>query len=261
LIPYPVKEGGVHSLLKNNFDLAKISALLEGLEETIIFKLIDRAQFSHNPRVYQKGKSGFKGSHTESLFSLRLLHQEGMDALFGRFCVPEERPYNAGLPASRRKLAIPPTGLALDDVNRVNLTAKILAGYLGLVPLMCRHGDDGHYGSSVEHDVYAFQAIARRVHYGSLYVAESKFRSDSQRYGAMILAKDALGILSLLTRRDVEKTILARIRKKVAVTQARVNHEIRHVIDPGILLAFYRDFIIPLTKEGEVTYLLNRAVR
>jgi chorismate mutase len=245
-------------LLNHDFDLSKISATLEGLEETIIFKLIDRAQFGLNPRVYEGGKSEFKGAHGKSLFSLRLRFHEKMDALFGRFCMPEERPFCSRLPGPRRKLSVPPTGLALCDLNVVNLSAKILSEYMSLVPRICRDVDDGHYGSSVEHDVYALQAIARRVHYGSLYVAESKYRSDPERYGEMMKARKAAGILSLLTRRDVEETIIARIREKVALTQAKVNQKIRHVIDPGIILAFYRDCIIPLTKEGEVLYLLNR---
>jgi chorismate mutase len=245
-------------LLNNKFDLIKVSALLEGLEETIIFKLIDRAQFMHNPRVYEKGRSGFKGAPSESLFTLRLRHQEKMDALFGRFCMPEERPFCARLPGPRRELSIPSTGLVLADRNAVNLGPKIIAEYMNLLPRICRHGDDGHYGSSVEHDVYALQAIARRIHYGSLYVAESKYRGDPGQYGRMIRARDEAGILSLLTRRDVEETIVARIREKVALTQAKENLKIRHVIDPGVILAFYRDCIIPLTKEGEVLYLLNR---
>ena len=41
------------------------------LEDTIIFGLIERAQFAHNPRIYQKrgfeelSKVGFKGSWLE----------------------------------------------------------------------------------------------------------------------------------------------------------------------------------------------------
>jgi chorismate mutase len=244
--------------MNDNFDLAKIAAALEGLEETIIFKLIDRAQFRYNHPIYEKGRSGFAGAHDTSLFSLRLRHQEKMDALFGRFRVPEERPFCTRLPASRRDLAIPATGLALDDVDVVNLGPKILEAYLSLVPLLCRQGDDGHYGSSVEHDVYALQAVARRIHYGALYVAESKYQSDRKNYGGMIRARDAAGVMALLTRREVEEKIIARIREKVTATQARVNRTTRHVIDPDIILEFYRDCIIPLTKEGEVRYLLNR---
>jgi chorismate mutase len=135
-----------------------------------------------------------------------------------------------------------------------------MTAYLGLVPRICRPGSDGHFGSSVEHDVYALQAIARRIHYGALYVGESKFRSDPMRYAKLICAKDRRGMLALLTRKDVEEKIIARIRTKVAAAQEKVNRGTRHVIDAGELLRFYRDCIIPLTKEGEVLYLLNRAV-
>jgi chorismate mutase len=246
--------------MPDNFELANIAALLEGLEETIIFKLIDRAQFRHNPLVYRPGKSGFSGAARQSLFSLRLQHQEKMDALFGRFCVPEERPFCKRLPRARRAVSLPVTGLHIKNMDAINLTAKITAAYLGLVPRICRPGSDGHFGSSVEHDVYALQAIARRIHYGALYVGESKFRSDPARYAKLICAKDRRGMLALLTRKDVEEKIIARIRTKVAAAQEKVNRGTRHVIDAGELLRFYRDCIIPLTKEGEVLYLLNRAV-
>jgi chorismate mutase len=242
----------------DNFDLAKITTLLEGLEETIIFKLIDRAQFRLNPSVYRPGSSGFTGAAQQSLFSLRLRYQEEMDARFGRFCVAEERPFCKRLPKPRRKVSLPPTGLCIEDINAVNVTHKILAAYIDLVPRICRKGDDGHYGSSVEHDVYALQAIARRIHYGALYVAESKFRRGRERYARLMKEKDAGGILALLTRPGMEDMIVERIRDKVDFAQARVNRTSRHVIDPDVILRFYRDAIIPLTKEGEVLYLLNR---
>ena len=40
--------------------LDTIAAHLEGLEETIISKLIDRAQFAQNLVVYEQGKSGLR---------------------------------------------------------------------------------------------------------------------------------------------------------------------------------------------------------
>ena len=53
-------------------DLDKIATDLEGLEETIIARLIDRAQFRRNRPTYQPGKSGFTGEGALSLFALRL---------------------------------------------------------------------------------------------------------------------------------------------------------------------------------------------
>jgi chorismate mutase len=48
--------------------LERIRSVLIRLEETIIFGLIERSQFAHNPRIYSKGafkelnELGFEGS-------------------------------------------------------------------------------------------------------------------------------------------------------------------------------------------------------
>jgi chorismate mutase len=246
------------SQVKPVFSLSAIAAQLEALEETIIYKLIDRAQYCLNAVVYEKGKSGFDGAHNKSLFAMRLLYQEKMDAQFGRFCVPEERPFLKRLPKPRRVLKLPSTGLVLKTVDMVNLGGEILSAYFEHLPHFCRNGNDGHYGSSVEADVYALQAIARRIHYGALYVAECKYRDDTKTYNKLIEAKDKEGVLAVLTRKEVEDRITIRIREKVQSIQNNVNRDIRYTIKPDYILALYRDVIIPLTKEGEVQYLLNR---
>jgi chorismate mutase len=241
---------------KPHLDL--IAAHLEGLEETIIWKLIDRAQFRRNAGVYEPGKSGFEGNHGESLFDLRLRYQEEMDAVFGRFMVPEERPFNRDLPPPRRAVHIPSTGLSISDYDSVNLSTDIQAAYRQLLGALCQPDDDGQYGSSVEHDVYALQAIGRRVHYGSLYIAESKYLADTATYRQLIAAGDTAGLLTLLTRQEVEDRIIIRVRDKVNSLQLEVNPAVRRLIDPEVVCAFYRDFIIPLTKRGEILYLMQR---
>lgn len=93
-------------------DLNVIATMLEGLEETIIARLIDRAQFAANKVIYLSGQSGFRsdqpGSHELSLLDLRIRFQEEMDSQFGRFHVPEERPFSTDLPPSRRTVNLPP---------------------------------------------------------------------------------------------------------------------------------------------------------
>ncbi len=239
-------------------DLAQIAADLESLEETIILRLIDRAQFRYNPRVYRPGESGFGGEPDLSLFALRLRCQERMDARFGRFCAPEERPFNRGLPAPGRRVQLPPHCLRIDDWDRVNLSAHILESYLGLVARICRDGDDGQYGSSVEHDVYAVQAIARRIHYGSLYVAESKYRSAPELYDGALAGDDPHPLMDLLTRPEVEARILARVAQKTTALQASVDPRLRQVIDPEAVRDYYRVHVIPLTKAGQILYLRHR---
>lgn len=240
-------------------NLSLIAAKLEGLEETIIAKLIDRAQFHANHRVYEPGHSGFENEPDACLFELRLRFQEEMDAQFGRFQVPEERPFNRNLPEPKRSVSLPPSGLNVDDLDVVNLSSEIKRGYLGLMPRLCRDGDDGQYGSSVEHDVYALQAIARRIHFGSLYVAESKFSAEPDVYGSLAAAGDREGLEAKLTRPEVEDKIIDRIEDKVVAIQAQANPKVRHLIDPTVIVNFYRSTVIPLTKKGEVAYLLARS--
>jgi chorismate mutase len=242
-----------------NQDLPAIAARLEGLEETIISKLIDRAQFKLNESVYIPGKSGFAGKSKHSLLTLRLRAQEQMDSLFGRFIIPEERPWSKRLPSPRRAIDLGDTGLAIADFNVLNLTSAIVGQYVPFVRIICKNGDDGHYGSSVEHDVYAIQAIARRIHFGSFYVGESKYRGEPGVYRALAAAGDLDAIISKLTRPQVEERILERIREKTATAQVHANPRVRHIIDPETMVAFYRDTVIPLTKKGEALYLLHRS--
>ena len=242
----------------NYLDLLFIASRLESMEETIISKLIDRAQFAVNATVYESGKSGFAGELTRSLFDLRLYYHEHMDALFGRFFVPEERPFTRDLPGPKRDVTLPDTGLCIDDLEKVNFTAPVRSAYMDLVGKICLDGDDGQYGSSVEHDVYAVQAIARRIHFGAFYVAESKFRNNPGTFRRLVETRDAETMESILTRPEVEEQIIERVHRKTIETQRGVKRELRNVIDAEVIVQFYRDTVIPLTKEGEVTYLLHR---
>jgi hypothetical protein len=58
-------------LAEDPLSLERIRSILTRLEDTIIFSLIERAQFAHNPKIYQKGafeeltKLGVEGSWLE----------------------------------------------------------------------------------------------------------------------------------------------------------------------------------------------------
>lgn len=237
----------------------EIAAQLEALEETIIFKICDRIQFRENLGVYAPGKSGFSNAPPEaSLLSLRLQHQERMDALFGRFEIPEERPFSDDLPSPQRAIRPPLSPLRLADYNQVNLTASIYTAYRDYIPLFCREGDDGQYGSSVEHDVFALQALSRRIHYGAMYVAERKYQDDAGVYQKLIDRGDKVALMDKLTRPEVEERVLRRVGEKLDYIQEIANREVRFILEKSVLIEFYREVVIPLTKEGEVRYLLNR---
>lgn len=240
--------------------LELIAAKLEGLEETIIYKLMDRAQFKKNDIIYRSGESGFDEEKSGmSLFDIRLLYTESMDAEFGRFMQPEERPFCKMLPDPKRVVITEKESfLNIDDYNKINLTVDIKKAYLKILNSLCLTGDDGQYGSSVEHDIFALQALARRIHFGALYVAESKFRDNPEKYSELINNDDTGALMDLLTRADVEERILNRVKEKVIHIQSQINEKVRRRIDPDLVLDFYRTYIIPLTKKGEILYLLNR---
>lgn len=237
--------------------MAEIAANLEALEETIIFKILDRAQFALNQEAYEKGQSGFPAKE-ESLFALRLRAQEEMDSRFGRFGMPEERPFTSNLPEALRPPAPLHRAFKGVRVEDVSVSHKILEAYLGLLPEICTKQQDGHLGSSVEHDVYALQAVSRRVHYGAFFVAESKFRERPGFYCKLIREDNKKAVMQALTRKEVEERILQRIREKTELIQSRFNLQVRSPLNPELIIMFYEKYIIPLTKEGELLYLFQR---
>ncbi len=238
--------------------LETIASRLAGLEETLIYKLLDRAQFAGNPGAYTPGRSGFVPTEQGSLFDLRLRFQETLDTQFGRYRIPEERPFHLDLPEPRR---VPPqaeTGLTIADLESINVSPAIRTAYLALLPRLCGTSDDGQWGSSVEHDVICLQALGRRIHYGALYVGESKYREDPARFSALVAARDEAGLLAAITRAEVEERVLARVRSKVEAIQSVSDPALRRLADPAAVVDFFRASIIPLTKEGEIRYLLQR---
>lgn len=246
------------SVPKKPLDLNYIASRLESLEETIISKLIDRAQYRVNETIYEAGKSGFAGEHSRCLFDLRMHYHEQMDAAFGRFCIPEERPFTRNLPEPQRTVNLPETGLQIDDFQNVNFAGPIRTEYMKLVKVICQPGDDGQYGSSVEHDVYAIQAISRRIHYGAFYITEYKYRTNTSLFIKYIEERDTDKLEELVTRKEVEDRIISRVHQKTIEMQRGVNREIRKVIEPEAIVRFYREAVIPLTKQGEIAYLMHR---
>lgn len=231
---------------------------LASLEEAILMKLVDRCQFAHNEAVYIPGQSGFSPPECASLLELRLLQQESMDAQFGRYLVPEERPFYSGLPPARRRVTVLDPELHIRDLETINLSGRILVSYLELLRQICKPGDDGHHGSAVEHDVICLQAIARRIHFAACYVAESKYQQDPNGFQALIEAQDVEGLRQRLTRAEVEEEVVQRVGRKLRAIQQGSDPANRYIVAVEPVQLYFRDWIIPLTKEGEIRYLLQR---
>ncbi|KAH9947584.1 chorismate mutase [Amylocystis lapponica] len=266
--------------------LDRIRSILNRLEETIIFSLIERAQFAHNPKIYRRGEFqelkelGFHGSWLEWF----LKETETFHAKARRFTSPEEYPFTdpAELPAPilkdnpRHEILYP---------NPINVNASILSFYSrSIVPRITRQAtltlaaakrangitgddeyeDDGNYGSAALIDLEVLQAISKRVHYGK-FVSESKFRADPAAFVPHIRSRNGAALDGLITKPEVELRLLQRLRKKANVFALNfaadgepIHDADARKIDVDNVVELYEDYIIPLTKEVEVNYLLVR---
>lgn len=133
--------------------------------------------------------------------------------------------------------------------------------------------DDGHYGSTATLDLEVLQALSKRVHYGK-FVSESKFRSDPAAFVGPIRARDREALAALITKPEVERRLLQRVRNKARLYGQEVDADGRPVplgdegegaglsmgmgkIDVESVVALYEHHIIPLTKEVEVRFFFG----
>uniref|UniRef100_A0A6U4S705 chorismate mutase n=1 Tax=Hemiselmis andersenii TaxID=464988 RepID=A0A6U4S705_HEMAN len=256
-------------------DLGHIRATLIRQEDTILFNLIERAQFKRNLPVYQPGADFLKGTGIGECYTKHLLGEtEAIHAKARRYTSPDEKSFTPAdklpkpvLPA----LEIPENMKYLQSIN-VNINDKIYETYVGtIVPWICKEGDDGQYGSSAVCDILTLQAISKRIHYGT-FVAESKFRSQPEEYTKLIKAGDRDGIMALLTNSKVEELVIKRVQKKATAYGQEITDDSaligpavpeeelsNYKVNPTLMGKLYHDIIIPLTKDVEVDYLMQRA--
>jgi len=263
--------------------LDRIRSVLTRLEDTIIFGLIERAQFAHNPKIYQKGgfeelrDLDFKGSWLDWF----LAETEAFHAKARRYTSPDEYPFTSNLPEPVLKSVDFPRILY---PNNVNANPSILSFYTRqIVPRITKtatvqlatskrakgiigddeYEDDGNYGSAATLDIEVLQAISKRVHYGK-FVSESKFLSDPAAFVPHIQTPNRDALDALITKPEVERRLLQRLRKKATVyaqdlaADGSPNQDGTGKIDVDGVVELYEHYIIPLTKEVEVDYLLQR---
>jgi len=138
-----------------------------------------------------------------------------------------------------------------------------------LLPLFTVDGDDGNYAETVALDFACLQVLSRRIHIGK-YVAEVKFQDAPQDYSPLIQAKDSNSLMDLLTFKAVEEKVKKRVEKKARTFGQDVTLEVNAgkqqvtasdsecKVDPTVLSKLYDQWVMPLTKDVEVEYLLRR---
>ncbi|KAG0735474.1 hypothetical protein G6F23_011567 [Rhizopus arrhizus] len=147
--------------------------------------------------------------------------------------------------------------------NGININNKIMDIYIkDILSVICKKEDDMNYGSSATKDIEALQALSKRIHFGK-FIAESKFRSNPSEYIKLALAEDREKIDELLTNKKVEEQVLERLRRKALVYGQTLDEEqegtSKHLRIPvELVVDLYKRWVIPLTKEVEVDYLIIR---
>ncbi|ERN06541.1 chorismate mutase 3, chloroplastic [Amborella trichopoda] len=240
-------------------------------EDSIIFSLLERAQYRYNAETYNPRAfsiDGFQGSLVEYM----VRETERLHAQMGRYKSPDEHPFftedlpDPLLPPLQYPQVLHPAA------DSININKKIWTMYFtDLLPRLVKQGEDGNLGSAAVCDTICLQALSKRMHYGK-FVAEAKFKDAPIVYESAIRAKDGDLLLHLLTYEKVEKAVKERVEEKAKIygqevepskKQLWVNgekdeNESNRKIDPTLVASLYEDWIMPLTKEVQVLYLLRR---
>ncbi|KAL8153567.1 hypothetical protein V2J09_011327 [Rumex salicifolius] len=248
---------------KGSILLDRIRDVLVRQEDTIVFSLIERANFPINSKAY-----AYDEYHPGSLAQLYVRQTEALEAKFGRYENPEEIPF---FPTATRSGFVPPynsskTVIPLHPAGSgVNVSSEIWEFYMKkILPLMANHGEpdnDDNYASTLASDLTCLQALARRIHYGR-FVAEAKFRESPHLYIPPIRSDDQKTLNTLLTDHKVEEMVKERVAKKAMVFGQDVTllntSTNSYKVDPKLVSRLYNDWVIPLTKLVELQYLLRR---
>jgi chorismate mutase len=211
-------------------------------------------------------------------------------ARFRRYTSPDEHPFTdiRLLPEPILPAQDYPPLLHPPSANHpsTNANARILKFYVdSIVPTVTANAtnagahllDDGNYGSAATRDVEVLQALSRRIHFGKstnsspahcpltsigMFVSESKFQSAPQLFVPHILANppNTEALTSLIYKPEVEARLLVRLANKARIYGGEFDSEGRIVENEGArkldiegVVGMYRDYVIPLTKDVEVS--------
>ncbi|XP_002512128.3 chorismate mutase 3, chloroplastic, partial [Ricinus communis] len=233
-------------------------------EDSIIRSLLLRAQYCYNADTYDPdafSMEGFNGSLVE--FIVR--ETEKLHARVGRYKSPDEHAY---YPEHLPEPMLPPLRypqVLHPSAGSININRKVWDGYFkDLLPELVKTGNDGNCGSAAVYDTMCLQALSRRIHYGK-FVAEAKFRESPAVYEAAIKKQDGKKLMELLTYEFVEAAVKKRVEMKakifgrdITIASQVDEAEPIYKVQPSLVVNLFGNWIMPLTKEVQVEYLLRR---
>lgn len=236
------------------------------LEDSVAFALIERARRPRNAPAYALAGGG----GGRSLVEFFVREAEVLNAKAGRYQKPEDVPF---FPQDLPSPLFPTKSSAKvlhASASLVTVNDAIWKMYFDeLLPLFTADGDDGSYAETVALDFACLQVLSQRIHIGK-YVAEVKFKDAPQDYSPLIQAKDSNSLMNLLTFKAVEEKVKKRVEKKARTFGQNVTLEGNAgmqegtagdrgcKVDPKVLSKLYDQWVMPLTKDVEVEYLLRR---
>ncbi|KAJ0469445.1 putative chorismate mutase [Helianthus annuus] len=246
------------------YTLDGIRSSLIRQEDSIILSLVERAQYCYNGDSYDP-KAFFMDGFQGSLVEFMVQETEKIHAKMGRYKSPDEHPF---FPNDLPEPMLPPLEypqVLHPSADSININSKIWDLYFkDLLPRLVKKGNDGNCGSAATCDTICLQVLSKRIHYGK-FVAEAKFRASPNDYEAAIRAQDSNKLMDLLTYPAVEEAVQRRVETKAkAYAQvvddgaAEVEPEPVYKINPSLVADIYGEWIMPLTKEVQVEYLLRR---
>ncbi|KAJ4826300.1 Chorismate mutase 1-like protein [Turnera subulata] len=231
-------------------------------EDSIIFSLLERSQYCFNADAYDpNAMDGFHGSLVE--FMVR--ETEKLHARVGRYQSPDEHPF---FPDELPEPVLPPLQypqVLHPAADSININNKVWGMYFrDLIPRLVKQGNDGNCGSAAVCDTICLQSLSKRIHYGK-FVAEAKFRAAPDDYEAAIRAQDKDRLMAMLTYPEVEEAVKKRVemKAKTFAQEVTLNGEVNaggppYKMSPNLVADLYGEWIMPLTKEVQVQYLLRR---
>uniref|UniRef100_A0A0D9X8B4 chorismate mutase n=1 Tax=Leersia perrieri TaxID=77586 RepID=A0A0D9X8B4_9ORYZ len=256
----------------SGLSLDTVREFLTREEDTIVFSLIERAKYPLNTPAYDPAAAAAAAGHLHnaSFAEMFVRESEAVQAKAGRYQSLQEIPFS---PFRVPFTLAPPFNFTRElypAAAFVNVNDDIWSMYFNqLLPLLAKNGDDGNYAATVSSDLVCLQALSRRINYGR-YVAEVKFIGDQQNYTTLIRNKDKDALMKLLTSEAQEDVVKRRVQKKAMVFGQNVtldgpvetgnsnSSQANFEADPSLVYKLYDQWVIPLTKQVEVEYLLHR---
>ncbi|KAK5783302.1 hypothetical protein PVK06_037810 [Gossypium arboreum] len=147
-----------------NLTLEAVRYSLIRQEDSIIFSLLERAQYCYNKDTYDPDAFSMDGFHG-SLVEYMLRESEKLHAKVGRYRSPDEHPF---FPDELPEPLLPPLQypqVLHPAADSININPKVWQMYFrNLIPRLVKAGDDGNCGSTAVCDTVCLQVnILRQV--------------------------------------------------------------------------------------------------